>query len=111
MQINSITGLCVTKLDVLDGLEILRLCVAYTINGQEYAIPPVEAELLEVCKPVYIDMPGWQETTLGITQYEGLPSNARAYLRRIEEIVGNPVAMISTGPERIHNIILQNPYQ
>ena len=111
VQINSITGLCVTKLDVLDGLEILRLCVAYTINGQEYAIPPVEAELLEVCKPVYIDMPGWQETTLGITQYEGLPSNARAYLRRIEEIVGNPVAMISTGPERIHNIILQNPYQ
>ena len=110
VQINSITGLCVTKLDVLDGLEIIRLCVAYTINGQEFETLPVETESLEVCKPVYIDMPGWQETTLGISQYEDLPLNARAYLRRIEEIVGNPVAMISTGPERTHNIILQNPY-
>ncbi len=110
VQINSISGLCVTKLDILDGLEIVRLCVAYTVNGQEYETSPVEAELLELCKPVYIDMPGWQETTLGITQYEDLPLNARAYLKRIEEIVGNTVVIISTGPERNHNIILKNPY-
>ena len=110
VQINSINGLCVTKLDVLDGLEIIRICVAYMINGQEFEALPVETESLEVCEPVYIDIPGWQETTLGITQYEDLPLNARAYLRRIEEFVGNPVAMISTGPERTHNIILQNPY-
>ena len=110
VQINSINGLCVTKLDVLDGLEIIRICVAYMINGQEFETPPVETESLEVCEPVYIDIPGWQETTLGITQYEDLPLNARAYLRRIEEFVGNPVAMISTGPERTHNIILQSPY-
>jgi len=110
VQINSVSGLCVTKLDVLDGLDTLRICVGYRCDGQESAVPPVGAENFATCEPVYEDLPGWKESTIGITRYEDLPEAARAYLKRIEEVVGTPVDMISTGPDRDQNILLQHPF-
>ena len=110
-QINSVTGLCITKLDVLDGLDTIRICVGYNCNGQEFNSPSLAAEVLEGCQPVYEDMPGWHESTVGVKRYEDLPENARAYLRRIEEIVGVPVDIISTGPDREETIVLRNPFE
>jgi len=110
VQINSVSGLCVTKLDVLDGLDTLRICVGYRCDGQESAVPPVGAENFATCEPVYEDLPGWKESTIGITRYEDLPEAARAYLKRIEKVVGTPVDMISTGPDRDQNILLQHPF-
>lgn len=103
--INSITGLCLTKLDVLDGIETIRLCVAYEKNGQPVDILPLSADEFEGCKPVYVDMPGWTESTLGITDYEKLPANARAYIEKVEELAGVPIDIISTGPDRRETII------
>jgi adenylosuccinate synthase len=102
---NSVSGLCVTKLDVLDGLDNVRICVEY--RGQTGV--PLGAESYAECEPVYIDMPGWKETTLGVTTLDGLPANARAYLKKIEELVGVPVDIISTGPDRDHTIMLRHP--
>lgn len=110
-QINGVTGLCVTKLDVLDGLHEIQVCIGYTVDGREYEVPPVSAESFEACEPVYIGLPGWKESTLGVTRYEALPANARAYLKRIEEVVDTPIDLISTGPERNENIILRNPFE
>lgn len=110
VAINSITGLCVTKLDVLDGLETLRLCVGYKCGSAEFNVPPAGAESFATCEPVYEEMPGWQESTLGITRYEDLPGNARRYLERIQEITGVPVDMISTGPDRDQTIVLRHPF-
>ena len=110
VQINSVTGLCVTKLDVLDGLDTLRICVGYRCDGNESAVPPVGAENFASCEPIYEDLPGWKESTIGITRYEDLPEAAKAYLKRIEEVVGTPVDMISTGPDRDQNILLQHPF-
>ncbi|HFQ91414.1 MAG TPA: adenylosuccinate synthase [Chromatiales bacterium] len=108
-RLNSISGLCVTKLDVLDGLDTIRICVGYRCQGEHYSISPVGAELLTDCEPVYEDMPGWEESTLGITRYEDLPRNARNYLRKIEECVETPIDMISTGPDRDEIIIKRHP--
>ena len=110
-QINSVTGLCITKLDVLDGLDTIRICVGYNCNGQEFNSPSLAAEVLEGCQPVYEDMPGWHESTVGVKRYEDLPENARAYLKRIEEIVGVPIDIISTGPDREETIVLRNPFE
>ncbi|TCO76976.1 adenylosuccinate synthetase [Plasticicumulans lactativorans] len=110
VQNNSISGLCVTKLDVLDGLETIKLCVAYRYAGQTLDVPPVGAEAFAACEPVYEEMPGWQQPTFGVTRYEDLPANARAYLKRIEAVTGVPVDMISTGPDRAETIVLRDPY-
>jgi adenylosuccinate synthase len=110
-QINSTSGLCITKLDVLDGLDTIRLCVGYTIDGEERRTPPVGAELFAECKPVYIDMPGWTESTVGVKNYDELPVNAKAYLKRIEEITETPIDIISTGPDRNETIILRHPFK
>ncbi len=110
-QINSTTGLCITKLDVLDGLDVIRLCVGYTIDGKERRTPPVGAEAFAECHPVYEEMPGWSESTVGVKRYEDLPENARAYLKRIEEITGTPIDIISTGPDRNETIILRHPFE
>lgn len=110
MQINSVTGLCVTKLDVLDGLDTLKICVAYRIDGKDVESSPIGADDYKECKPIFIDMPGWGESTLGVKNYADLPENAKAYLKRIEELLGTPVHMISTGPERDQSIFLQNPF-
>ncbi len=110
-QINSTTGLCITKLDVLDGLDIIRLCVGYTINGNERRTPPVGAEAFADCHPVYVEMPGWSESTVGVQNYDDLPENAKNYLKRIEEITETPIDIISTGPDRNETIVLRHPFK
>ena len=109
-QINSLTGICLTKMDVLDGLETLRIAVGYEVDGQSVDAPPIGADAYEQCKPVYIDMPGWSESTVGVKQYDDLPENAKAYIKKIEEVVGVPIDIISTGPDRIETIVLRNPF-
>ena len=103
--INSITGLCLTKLDVLDGLSTIRLCVAYKRNGNNIDVLPLSAEEFEGCMPQYIEMPGWSESTAGVTDYESLPLNARNYIERVESLAGVPIDIISTGPDRIETVI------
>ena len=110
LKVNSISGLCITKLDVLDGLDSIRLCVGYTCEGEELETPPAAVETLEACEPVYEEMPGWQESTLGITRYEDLPQNARDYLRRLEELTEKPIDIVSTGPDRSQTIVLRHPF-
>ncbi|MBU0601178.1 MAG: adenylosuccinate synthase [Gammaproteobacteria bacterium] len=111
IQINGISGLCVTKLDVLDGVEELKVCTGYRIDGALSDILPVGAEELSRCEPVYETLPGWKDTTFGVKALAGLPANARSYLRRIEEICGVPVDMISTGPDRDETILLRHPFE
>ena len=111
VQINSISGFCLTKLDVLDGLETLKICTGYqTANGEIITVPPTAAEGYEEVTPVYEELPGWTESTVGATSVEQLPENARAYIKRIEEVTGVPVDIISTGPDRVETIILVNPF-
>jgi adenylosuccinate synthase len=110
MHINSISGLCITKLDVLDGLEIVRICTGYRLDGKLIDVPPVDTDAFERCEPVYEDMPGWTESTFGATSYDALPVNARAYLKRLEAVVETPIDIISTGPDRDQTIILRDPY-
>jgi adenylosuccinate synthase len=111
IQINGVSGLCVTKLDVMDGMETVRLGVAYTIDGVKSDILPVGADLLADCQVVYEEMPGWSESTLGIQKYEELPLAARNYLERIAEVCGVPVDMVSTGPDRDETIVLRHPFE
>jgi adenylosuccinate synthase len=110
MNINSITGLCVTKLDVLDGLESIKICTAYELNGTTYQVPPSSTDNFANCTPIYEELPGWETSTFGITDYDALPENAKNYLKRMEELLETPIDIISTGPDRDHTIILRNPY-
>jgi adenylosuccinate synthase len=110
MHINSISGLCITKLDVLDGLETVKLCTAYSLDGQIIDVPPVDTDAFARCEPVYEEMPGWNESTFGITNFDDLPATAKAYLIRLAELVETPVDIISTGPDRDQTIILRDPY-
>ncbi|MDG4551438.1 MAG: adenylosuccinate synthase [Candidatus Contendobacter sp.] len=107
---NSVSGLCVTKLDVLDGLDRVRLCVGYRCGTERLDDAPVGAEALATCEPIYEDMPGWRDSTVGVKRYEDLPANARAYLRRIEELTGTPIDLISTSPDRVDTIVLRDPF-
>jgi len=109
-QINSLSGLCITKLDVLDELETLQLCTGYEYNGARRFTTPTGADAFAECKPVYEEMPGWKVSTLGVKSFSGLPENARRYLKRIEEITETPIDMISTGPDRDETIILRHPF-
>ena len=109
-QINGFSGLCITKLDVLDGLETIRLCTAYRYDGKLLHTAPSGADALEKCEPVYEDMPGWQESTLGTKTLEALPPAARAYLTRIEAVTGTRIDIISTGADRDETIVLRHPY-
>ena len=111
IQINGVSGLCVTKLDVMDGMETIKLCTGYEWDGQQSDILPVGAESLSECKPIYEELPGWTGTTVGIKRYEDLPENAKRYLKRIEEVCGAPVDIISTGPDRDETIVLRHPYK
>jgi len=110
-QINSVSGLCITKLDVLDGLDTIRICVGYKYDGVEKLVPPDGAEAFANCEPVYVDMPGWRDTTYGVKRYEDLPANAVAYLKRIEEVVEVPIDVISTGPDRDETMVLRHPFK
>ncbi len=109
-QVNGLTGLCITKLDVLDGLEELKLCVGYELDGERIDILPMGAEEIARCVPVYETLAGWSDSTVGVTRYDSLPANARSYLERIAEVTGVPIAMISTSPDRDHTIMMQHPY-
>jgi adenylosuccinate synthase len=111
VQINGVSGMCLTKLDVLDGLQSLKLCTGYKLDGRTVDIFPVGAEDAARCEPVYEDMPGWNESTVGARSMDALPANARAYIERIEHLVGVPIDMVSTGPDREETIVLRHPFQ
>ena len=107
---NSVSGLCVTKLDVLDGLDMIKICVGYRLDGDRLDAPPPRVSRFPDCEPIYEELPGWQARTTGVTQIDALPREARAYLERIEEIIEVPVDLISTGPDRDETIILRHPF-
>ncbi|MDH4235179.1 MAG: adenylosuccinate synthase [Gallionella sp.] len=111
IQINGVSGLCVTKLDVMDGMETVRIGVGYRINGVESDILPTGADALSNCEAVYEEMPGWSQSTLGMQRYEDLPQAARNYLERIAKVCGVPVDMVSTGPDRDETIVLHHPFK
>jgi len=111
IEINSISGLCLTKLDVLDGLDSIRICTGYQdANGQLLVDAPTDADSYIGLQPVYEEMPGWSESTLGAQRLEDLPQAARNYIQRIETLVGAPIDIISTGPDRNETIVLRHPY-
>jgi adenylosuccinate synthase len=110
VQINSISGLCITKLDVLDGLDTIRVCVDYQTPEGLQGVARFANEYYADIKPVYEEIPGWQDSTLGIRRYDDLPMPAKNYLRRIEEVVGVSIDIISTGPDREETIVLKNPF-
>ena len=109
--INGISGLCITKLDVLDGLKEIKVCVGYELGGKRLDILPLDADDIAACQPVYDTFPGWSESTFGVTQWDRLPTNARRYLERVQQFIGAPIDMVSTGPDRDHTILLRHPYQ
>ena len=108
--LNSVTGLCITKLDVLDGMETLKICTAYELDGQEIDAPPVGADALARCTPRYLELPGWSESTEGATSEGQLPANAKAYLETIEQMSGVPIDVIYTGPDRTHTLVRRHPF-
>ena len=109
-QVNGLTGLCITKLDVLDGLDELLLCTGYELDGETIDILPLGADDIARCKPLYETLPGWSDSTVGVTQYDRLPQAARSYLERIAEVTGVPIDVISTSPDRDHTIMMRHPY-
>ncbi|GEK50742.1 adenylosuccinate synthase [Vreelandella venusta] len=111
VQINSVSGICLTKLDVLDGLENIRVCVGYRSKDGDVLDNPIDSEGYEAVEPLYHDLPGWKESTLGAKKVEDLPANARAYISFLEEQVGTSIDIISTGPDRMETIILRNPFE
>lgn len=109
-QLNSLSGICLTKLDVLDGLDKIGICTAYKINGQLTETAPLGADQYEACEAVIEEMPGWEGTTAGVTDFAQLPANAKAYIARLEELVGVKVTILSTGPDRNETIVLESPF-
>jgi adenylosuccinate synthase len=111
VQLNGLSGICITKLDVLDGLDKVRVAVGYKTTSGMREIFPAGAEALAICEPVYEEFPGWSESTVGVKAFDKLPANAQAYLKRLEQLVGAPVAIISTGPDREETIVLRHPFE
>jgi adenylosuccinate synthase len=111
MIINGVSGMCITKLDVLDGLPEIKIAVGYKLGGQALDILPLDADEVAACEPVYETLPGWSDTTAGLTNWEQLPTPARRYLERIEALTGTPIDMVSTGPDRVHTILLRHPFR
>ena len=109
-QLNSLSGICLTKLDVLDGLEKIGICTAYKLNGSVTETAPLGADQYEQCHAIIEEMPGWTGKTAGVTDFKNLPDNAKAYIKRVEELVGVKVTIVSTGPERDETIILEHPF-
>ena len=107
---SSVSGLCMTKLDVLDGFDSIRICVGYRAAGEVSSEPPLFVDAFADVEPVYEEIPGWKGVTLGVTREADLPPEARAYLARIEELVGVPIDVISTGPDRDQTIIRRHPF-
>ena len=111
LQVNSVTGMCITKLDVLDGMHTVKICVAYKLEGKEILIPPVGADQFEKCEPVLIEMPGWSESTIGVKSMDKLPLAALNYLKKIEELCDTPIDVISTGADREETVIKRHPFE
>jgi adenylosuccinate synthase len=111
VQINGLTGICITKLDVLDGLDIVRVAVGYRVGSGTRDILPVGAEALAICEPIYEEHPGWKESTVGVKSFDALPANAQRYLERLEALAGAPIAIISTGADREETIVLRHPFE
>lgn len=111
IQVCGTSALCVTKLDVMDGLDTVKICTGYSLDGKSISLPPYGAELMEKCEPEYEELPGWSEATEGVREYGQLPVNARAYLDRMAELAGIPIDIVSTGAERDDTIILNHPFQ
>jgi adenylosuccinate synthase len=111
MIINGISGLCITKLDVLDGLQEVLVCTGYRLDGRVVDILPLDADDITRCEPVYEAFEGWSETTAGVTRWDDLPARARQYLLRVQELIGVPIDMVSTGPDRDHTIVIRHPFQ
>ena len=109
--INGVSGLCITKLDVLDGLPEIRVCTGYELDGRHIDVLPLDADDIARCQPVYETLPGWSGTTAGLTNWEQLPEAARRYLERVQELAGAPIDMVSTGPDRVHTILLRHPFR
>jgi len=107
---NSLSGLCITKLDVLDGLETINICIGYHYKGHQLILPPNGADAFGQCEPVYLEMEGWKQSTQGVKQYEDLPDNAKAYLEKLESLIDVPIDIISTGPDREETIIKRHPF-
>lgn len=110
VHINSISGLCITKLDVLDGLETVKICTAYKTQDGEVLSVPKDCDDIESVEPVYEEMPGWSETTFGLQRWDDLPENAQKYVQRLSEVTGAPVDIVSTGPDRSETILLKHPF-
>jgi adenylosuccinate synthase len=108
--INGLSGLCITKLDVLDGLPEIKMGVGYELDRRRIDILPLDADEIAACRPIYETFPGWTEKTVGLTRWDELPTNARRYLERVQELIGAPIDMVSTGPDREHTILLRHPY-
>jgi adenylosuccinate synthase len=111
MIINGISGVCITKLDVLDGLSEIKICVGYELNGQRIDILPLDADEITACVPIYESFPGWSESTAGLTRWDQLPGGARRYLERVQVCMDVPIDMVSTGPDRDHTILLRHPFK
>jgi adenylosuccinate synthase len=107
---SSVSSLCITKLDVLDGLDVLRICSGYRFRGQDLSEPPLFSDAFAEVEPVYEEYPGWKESTVGVTRYDALPANARRYIERLAEVTGVPVDIVSTGPDRDQTIVLKHPF-
>jgi adenylosuccinate synthase len=111
MIINGVSGLCITKLDVLDGLPEIRICTGYRLGARELDVLPLDADEIAACEPVYETLPGWTDSTAGLTNWEQLPANARRYLERMQALIGAPIDMVSTGPDRVHTVLLRHPFR
>jgi len=111
VQLNGTTGLCITKLDVLDGLQVVKLGVGYRLEGRDVDILPYGADAVERCQPIYEEFPGWSESTFGVRSWDGLPAPARRYLERLADVLGVPIDLVSTGPDRDQTIVLRHPFR
>ena len=111
MIINGISGLCITKLDVLDGLPEILVCTGYELEGRRLDILPLDADDIAACRPLYERFEGWRGSTAGLTRWDDLPAQARRYLECVQAVIGVPIDMVSTGPDRDHTIVLRHPFQ
>jgi adenylosuccinate synthase len=111
LKLNSVTGICLTKLDVLDSLDIIQICTGYELNGSIITTPPYDAQGYADAKPIYIEMPGWNTSTIGTKSFDSLPIEAKNYIRKIEELSNLPIDILSTGPDRDETLILNNPFE
>jgi len=109
--INGVSGLCITKLDVLDGLPEIRICTGYKLGDRALDVLPLDADEIAACEPQYETLPGWTDSTAGLTNWEQLPANARRYLERMQALIGAPIDMVSTGPDRVHTVLLRHPFR